>query len=56
MNLFRVLLCAVQEHNFLKFVAICVAILGDRNFFLCFYRNIYEIKLFLRYLELFQNI
>ena len=48
MNLFRVLLYAVQEHNFLKFVEICVAILDDRDFFLFFYRNIYEMKLLVR--------
>ena len=59
MELFRVLLYAVQEHNFLKFAEICVAILDDRLFFFCFYCNIYEmkpdiveiLKTFSRYLE-----
>ena len=32
-ELFRVLLYAVQENNFLKFAEICVAILDDRLFF-----------------------
>ena len=59
MELFRVLLYAVQEYNFLKFAEICVAILDDRLSFLCFYCNIYEMKpdifeifrTFSRYLE-----
>ena len=40
MNLFRVLLYAVQEQNFLKFVEICVAILDDRDLF-CFFTVIF---------------
>ena len=60
MELFRVLLYALQEHNFLKFPEICVAVLDDRfNSFLRFYCNIYEMKpdifqifrTFSRYLE-----
>ena len=41
MELFRVLLYAVQEHNFLKFAEICVAILDDRQFFLCVFTVIF---------------
>ena len=61
MELFRGLMYAVQECNFLKFAEICVAILDDRLFFCIFffYCNIYEMKpdifeilrTFSRYLE-----
>ena len=64
MELFRVLLYAVQEYNFLKCAEICVAILDDRLFFVCFYCNIYEMKpdifeifrTFLRYLKKIRDI
>ena len=59
MKLFRVLLYAVQEHNFLKFAEICVTILDDMLFFSVFTvkPDIFEIfRTFSRYLEMQSGI